>query len=216
MLGFTGFVPPRDAWTLAGEAARGALARDEALPEAHVTLGYVRLFEDWDWAGATEELERALTLDPHSAAAHQWYGLFLNMRGRFAEAERHLALAAEIDPLSVVVSAMRGFQRDLVRDFEGGERHYRQAVELDPHHFLGHWGLGLALQHLGRAAEGVAAHRQAVTLLEGAGFARGVLARSLALAGQEPEARALLGELEDGSAGYVSAYQRATIARGAG
>jgi TolB-like protein/Flp pilus assembly protein TadD len=211
VLGFTGFVPPRDAWALAREAAQGALARDEASPEAHVALGYLRLFQDWDWTAATEELERALTLDPHSGAAHQWYGLFLMMRGRFAEAERHLALAAEVDPLSVVVAALRGFQRDLLRDFEGGERHYRQAVELDPHHFLGHWGLGLALQHQGREAEGVAEHRQAVALLEGTAFARGVLARSLALAGEEAEARAILRELADGSAGYASPYQRATV-----
>jgi DNA-binding winged helix-turn-helix (wHTH) protein/tetratricopeptide (TPR) repeat protein len=211
VLGFTGFLPPRDAWSLAGEAARGAVARDETLPEARVTLAYVRLFQDWDWAGATEELERAVALDPHSAAAHQWYGLFLDMRGRLAEAERQLALAAEIDPLSVVIVAMRGFQRDLARDFEGGERFYRQAVELDPHHFVGHWGLGLAHQHAGRFAEGVAAHRQAAALLEGAAFARAVLARSLALAGQEAEARDLLRELSEGADGYVSPYQRATV-----
>lgn len=211
VLGFTGFIPPRDAWSLAGDAARGALARDETLPEARVTLAYVRLFQDWDWAGATEELERALALDPHSAAAHQWYALFLNMRGRLAESERHLARAAEIDPLSVVVATLRGFQRDLARDFEGAERHYRQAVELDPHHFLGHWGLGLALQHAGRLADAVEEHRRAVALLEGASFARAVLARSLALAGQDGAARDLLRELEDASAGYVSPYQRATV-----
>jgi serine/threonine-protein kinase len=211
VLGFTGFVPPRDAWALAGEAARGALERDETLAEARVTLGYVRLFQDWDWAGATEELERAVALDPHSGAAHQWYGLFLNMRGRLAEAERHLALAAEIDPLSVATVAMRGFQRDLARDYEGGERFYRHALELDPHHFVGHWGMGLAHQHAGRFAEGVAAHRQTAALLEGAAFARAVLARSLALAGQEGEARELLRELSEPDAGYVSPYQRATV-----
>jgi serine/threonine-protein kinase len=210
VLGFTGFVPPRDAWALAGEAARGALARDETMPEAHVTLGYVRLFEDWEWAAATDELERAVALDPHSAAAHQWYGLFLDMRGRFAEAERHLARAAEIDPLSVVTAAMRGFQCDLVGDYAGGERHYRQAVELDPHHFVGHWGLGLAHQHAGRPDEALAEHRRTVELLEGAAFARAVLARSLALAGQPDDARALLVELGAG-AGYVSPYQRATV-----
>ena len=50
VLGFTGFVTPKDAWPLAIEAAQGALERDPELPEAHVTLGLVRLFQDWDWA----------------------------------------------------------------------------------------------------------------------------------------------------------------------
>jgi TolB-like protein/Flp pilus assembly protein TadD len=211
VLGFTGFVTPKDAWPLAIEAAQGALARDPELPEARVTLGLVRLFQDWDWRAAEDELERALALDPHSAAAHQWYALFLMMRGREAEARRHLERAADIDPLSVIVATMRGFERDLARDFAGSEREYRKALDLDPHHFLGHWGMGMALQHLGRHSEAVAAHEQASAALEHAPFARAVVARSLALAGRVDEARAVLRALEEPESAYVSPYQRATV-----
>jgi TolB-like protein/Flp pilus assembly protein TadD len=211
VLGFTGFVTPKDAWPLAGEAAEGALARDPGLPEARVTLGLVRLFQDWDWSAAELELERAVALDPHSAAAHQWYALFLMMRGRAAEARRHLERASDIDPLSVIVATMRGFERDLGRDFAAAEREYRKAVELDPHHFIGQWGIGMAHQHLGRYPEAVAAHERASALLEDAPFVRAVLARSLALAGRAAEARAVLEALEDPEGAYVSPYQRATV-----
>jgi TolB-like protein/Flp pilus assembly protein TadD len=211
VLGFTGFVMPKDAWPLAIEAAQGALARDPDLPEARVTLGLVRLFQDWDWGAAEGELERALALDPHSAAAHQWYALFLMMRGRAAEARRHLDRATDIDPLSVIIATMRGFERDLARDFDGSEREYRKALELDPHHFVGQWGMGMAHQHLGRYADAVEAHESAARTLEHAPFVRAVLARSLALAGRRDEARAVLAALEDPEASYVSPYQRATV-----
>ena len=211
VLGFTGFVTPKDAWPLAIEAAQGALERDARLPEARVTLGLVRLFQDWDWRAAEDELERALALDPHSAAAHQWYALFLMMLGRTAEARRHLDRAADIDPLSVIVSTMRGFERDLARDFAGSEAEYRKALEIDPHHFLGQWGIGVAQQQLGRYAEAVSSHEQASVLLEHAPFVRAVLARSLALAGRTGEARAVLEALEDPEGSYVSPYQRATV-----
>ena len=211
VLGFTGFVTPKDAWPMAIEAAEGALARDPELPEARVTLGLVRLFQDWDWRAAEDELERALALDPHSAAAHQWYALFLMMRGRAEEGRRHLARASDIDPLSVIVATMRGFERDLARDYAGSEREYRKALELDPHHFLGHWGMGMALQHLGRFAEAVDAHQQASAALEHAPFVRAVTARSLALAGRVAEARAVLQSLEDPEGAYVSPYQLATV-----
>ena len=56
----------------------------------------------------------------------------------------------------------------------------------------------------------MSAHRQAVALLEGAAFARAVLARSLALAGQEAEAREMLRELSDAAEGSTS---RPTSAR---
>ena len=211
VMGFTGFVTPKDAWPLAIEAAQGALARDPELPEARVILGLVRLFQDWDWRAAEDELERAVALDPHSAAAHQWYALFLMMRGRAAEARRQLERAADIDPLSVIVATMRGFERDLARDFAGSEREYRKALELDPHHFLGQWGSGMALQHLRRYPEAVAAHEQASATLEHAPFARAVLARSLALAERVDEARSVLQALEDPEGSYVSPYQRATV-----
>lgn len=211
VLGFTGFATPKDAWPLAIEAAQGALERDAQLPEARVTLGLVRLFQDWDWAAAERELEQALAVDPHSAAAHQWYALFLMMRGRTAEARRHLDRATDIDPLSVIVATMRGFERDLARDFASAEAEYRKALELDPHHFVGQWGMGMVHQHLGRYAEAVAAHARASALLEQAPFAQAVLARSLALAGRGDEARGVLAALEDPEAPYVSPYQRATV-----
>ncbi|MBK8057432.1 MAG: hypothetical protein IPK33_06010 [Gemmatimonadetes bacterium] len=45
-------LPPRDAYPKAKAAAMRALAIDESLAQAHASLGYTRLFFDWDWAGA--------------------------------------------------------------------------------------------------------------------------------------------------------------------
>jgi DNA-binding winged helix-turn-helix (wHTH) protein/tetratricopeptide (TPR) repeat protein len=211
VLGFSGVVPPRHAWTLAEEAAGKALALDETVADAHVSLGYVRLFQDWDWRAAEEHLERAVGLQPGSAATRQWYALFLDMRGRFDEAMRELLLAQQLDPLSLTVSTMLGFQFGLTRRHEEERSQYRRTVELDPNHFLGHWGLGLAHEHLGAAGDAVREHEKALELSPDSSFIKAVLARSQALAGASDRARALLAEIEDASPGYVSSYQKATI-----
>jgi TolB-like protein len=44
ILGFSGLVSPKEAWPLAGAEARRALAIDETLADAHVSLAYVHLF----------------------------------------------------------------------------------------------------------------------------------------------------------------------------
>ena len=203
--GFAGALPPREAWVLAAEASRRALALDDRLPEPHVSAGFLRLLQDWDWDGAQRELRRAIDLAPDSTGAHPWLGLVLDLRGHGEDAGRVLRRAEELDPLSLVVSALVGLHHAFAGDHDAELAQARRTLELDPHQFLGHWAVGSALQNLGRHDEAVGAHRRALELAEGTVFMKPVLARSLALAGRADEARSLLG-----SAG-TSPYQAATV-----
>ena len=208
MAGFAGALPPRDAWAFAGDASRRALALDDRIPEPHVSAGFLRLLQDWDWDGAERELRQAIALTPDSAAPHQWLGLVLDLRGRGDAAARTLRRAEELDPLSLVVSALVGLHHAFAGEHETELAHARRTLELDPHQFLGHWAVGSALSNLGRHDEAAGEHRRALDLAEGTAFMKPVLARSLALAGREDEARALLGS--GGPAG-TSPYQAATV-----
>jgi DNA-binding winged helix-turn-helix (wHTH) protein/tetratricopeptide (TPR) repeat protein len=209
VLGLSGVVPPRDAWPLARAAADRALQLDERSPEAHVSLGAVALFEGWDWAEADRALARAEALDPSSSAAQVWRALSLDMRGRLDEAARARERAAEIDPLSPIVNGLRAFESCLRRDHEGELRLHRRTIDLDPAHFVAPWGVGLALQHLGRHDEAVDEHRRAVELSGGSDLMKAVLARSLALAGRREEATAIASALD--ALPYFSPYQRSTV-----
>jgi DNA-binding winged helix-turn-helix (wHTH) protein/Flp pilus assembly protein TadD len=206
--GFAAALAPREAWALAEESSRRALALDDGLPEPHVSAGFLRLLQDWDWEGAERELRRAVDLAPSSTAPYQWLGLLLDLRGRRDEAALVLRRAEELDPLSMVVSALAGLHHAFGGDHEGELANARRTLELDPHQFLGHWAVGGALQNLGRHAEAVEEHRLARDLAEGTGFMAPVLARSLALAGRVDEARSLLG---GGGAAEASPYQAATV-----
>jgi DNA-binding winged helix-turn-helix (wHTH) protein/tetratricopeptide (TPR) repeat protein len=206
--GFAAALPAREAWALAEASSRQALALDDGLPEPHVSAGFLRLLQDWDWEGAERELRRAADLAPASPAPHHWLGFLLDLRGRREEAALSLRRAEELDPLSMVVSALVGLHHALGGDHEAELAHARRTLELDPHQFLGHWAVGGALQNLGRHEEAVAEHLMARDLAEGTGFMEPVLARSLALAGRADEARA---RLAAGEASDVSPYQAATV-----
>jgi tetratricopeptide (TPR) repeat protein len=209
VLGFSGLLPPSEAWPLAEESARTALRLDESLADAHIALGYVRLFRDWDWESARASLKRALDLSP-GAASHQWYGLLLDMEGRLDDARREIERAVELEPLSLVTGALRGFQLNLAGDHARELDQFRAAVELDPNHFVGHWGLGLAYEHAGRMEDSAAAIRRAAALAGDNPIVTAVLARAEALAGRRDEARRILAAMEsDRSAGRPSDYQRA-------
>lgn len=209
VLGLSGVVPPRDAWPLARESAERALDLDPRAPEAHVSQGVVALFERWDWEAASRGLARAAALEPRFAGAHFWQAVTQAMRGAMDEAGRAHARAAELEPLSMITGALAALQSCLRGDHAEELAAYRRAAELEPAHFIGPWGLGLALQHQGQRDAAVGEHERAVALSGGSVLMKAVLARSLALAGRTEAARALADELD--ALPYFSPYQRSTV-----
>lgn len=79
-------------------AARGALALDETLIDAHVALGSV-LALDGDWSEAEEELRRAVELGPGSPGARRVYAWYLCLVGRYDAAVAQVREAMRLDPL---------------------------------------------------------------------------------------------------------------------
>src|SRR5207253_8179042 len=58
----------------AEEAARKAVALDDSLAEAHLSLAATYLFFRWDWAAAERESARTLELNPNFAQGHHLHG----------------------------------------------------------------------------------------------------------------------------------------------
>ncbi len=88
------------------EAAEKALALDPGLAEAHASLGLIREEFSRDIAGAEEELQHAIALNPSYAMARHWYAMLLAVEGRSEEALAQLRKALELDPFSPVSAAL--------------------------------------------------------------------------------------------------------------
>ncbi len=86
------------------EAALKALALDESLAEAHVSLAMIAEKHDYDWETAEKEFRRAIQLNPEYATAHQWYAEYLSWQGRFDEALAGSDCARQLDPMSLIIA----------------------------------------------------------------------------------------------------------------
>jgi TolB-like protein/DNA-binding winged helix-turn-helix (wHTH) protein/Tfp pilus assembly protein PilF len=134
-----GETAPRDSFPKARLAAQKAIALDDSLAEAHVSLAMVRQAYDWDWVSAEQEFKRAIELNPNYATAHQWYGLYLASFGRFSEAEAEVRRAKNLDPLSPIVNmALPEVYTWEHRDDEAIAE-YKKIIALDPA-FAGAYG----------------------------------------------------------------------------
>ena len=105
----------------AKSSAQAAIALDERLAHAWVTLGFATLLSQRDFAAANAAFLKAIALDPVSGLAHRYRGFALAAVGRFVDAEREMRKAIESEPYSL---AARG---DLTQCLMMARR-FRQAI----------------------------------------------------------------------------------------
>jgi eukaryotic-like serine/threonine-protein kinase len=122
------------------ELLRQALERDPGLPAAHGMVALLAMQYNRDWARAEREFQLAMAGPPNSQA-ETVYAFFFIFRGRFDQADRHLARMTELDPFSVssksnlaLAAVFRGTFRGSPRDFsEGGAGKSKNAVDPADH-----------------------------------------------------------------------------------
>jgi len=131
-LGAIGVSPPRIAYPKAKEYALKALELDDAIPEAHISLAMVKVFNDWDWEGSEKCFLKALELNPNSAMAHQFYAFLLSNLGYSKKALKEAELALQLDPLNAPISAMLAFNYYNVNMLDESLEQYEKTAELDP------------------------------------------------------------------------------------
>src|SRR5436853_6661839 len=95
------YLPASEAEPLARSAALQALQLDDTLHEAHLQLGLVKLYYDWDWRASDVQCSRAIELNPKYVEGHSWRGLDLMCMGRFDEAIAETKHAEQLHPVSL-------------------------------------------------------------------------------------------------------------------
>jgi TolB-like protein/DNA-binding winged helix-turn-helix (wHTH) protein/cytochrome c-type biogenesis protein CcmH/NrfG len=178
-----GYIPVKEGYRKAREAVERALVLDADLGEAYSALGWIRMFYDWDWAGADASFQRALALEPGNARMIGRAGLLALFMGRLDDATALCRRAMEIDPLNFVVTQNAGIALYYAGRHEEAKAAFQKILELDPemanthcllgriylteshsqealaemekekHHSSHLWGLALTYYALGRKKE---------------------------------------------------------------
>jgi predicted O-linked N-acetylglucosamine transferase (SPINDLY family) len=120
----------------------------------------------------TEQCYRtAIALKPGFAAALANYGRWLMIRGRFAEAEIHLAESLTMAPVQAGTWNNLGIVSHELGRVEA-EPCFRNAIEIEPGLADAHYNLGCLLSEHGRTDEAIACHRAALAVEPGCARAR--------------------------------------------
>lgn len=186
--------PPPDAFARAKEAALKAKELGGTLAETEAAMGQIKLFDEWDWAGGGQALQRALALNPSLPDAQRMYSWYLVLTGRKDEGIAAMKRAIEVDPLYPLWSSDLAWQFRSAGRYQEAMDATQKALELDPNHDQALCWLGLLYAEKGMYEEAIAT-QQKLSALTGWKWP---LVQTYALAGRKDEARKMLAELLEG------------------
>lgn len=200
LIGFFGYklVPVSEAHEKAKAAATRALALDDTIAEAHTAMAMIKEIYEADAASAEREHQRAVTLNPNSATAHQRYSVYLNARGRLEEGLQEMNRARSLDPLSAVINSNLGITLYYQRDYDQAAEYCRKSIETEPDYIPPQLILGMIYQEKGQYADAIAQFNRAkpvargnlyTQVLEGLGY-------TYAAMGRRDDAQKVLAELD--------------------
>lgn len=195
-LGIFHFVLPMEAFPKAKAAAQKALQIDDSLAEANTVLGIVRLFNEWDWAGAEYACKRAIELNPSYAWGHATWADWLTVMGRLEEAIAEEHLAVELDPLSAAFNARLGAKLTLTGDYDRALEQLQKASEFDPNFVFTNLVLARTYCRKRMYEEGLATCQRVVSLCGSSPLSQALSSVVLAMAGKTHEAHEILSQLK--------------------
>ncbi len=210
--------PGRETMPRAEQAAIRALELNPELPEAHLARALVRMYWEWDYAGAKEGFHRTLQLNPNFAEAHFWEEFYWT----YVEHDFDGAIAANrraqrLSPLDTRIQGRFATVHYLFGKLERAEELFREQLADHPEDPVAHLGLGDTLVRMGRLDEAMT-HMEETVRVGGRPHAfLGMLAGFYGLQGDEARSNAVLEELEARQrAGYAPGFWMAVAYAGVG
>jgi DNA-binding winged helix-turn-helix (wHTH) protein/TolB-like protein len=217
ILGYLSYLSPAETFPEARRHATKALELDASLAEAHASLGFVKLYFDWDWFGAETEFQRAIALSPHLASSHQWYSIFLLAAGRPKQALGEILLAHECEPLSLSVNTDLGFHYYYTGRYADAAKQLKLVLEMGPSFPPAHLWLGRTYEELGQFDDAAAAFRGVDERISDWPVSIAARGHVAGVSGRQAQAAEALGELERLSARkFVTSYGIALVHAGLG
>jgi TolB-like protein/tetratricopeptide (TPR) repeat protein len=218
LLGYLGFMPPREAFSSGIMNALRAIEIDNTQAETHALLGQFHKAVEYNWLEVHREMALALRLNPTSPLVRFRYAWgWLMPQGRLEEAVAVVESALQLDPLSLIGRTWLAVLLVLWHQHERTLEAARQALEVNPNAYWAYISMGSTYRDQGELEKAILAYRRALEVSGGPASIIGWLGLTLGLSGNTAEARALLKRLHAKAAqGYVPPTSYAWIHLGLG
>jgi TolB-like protein/Tfp pilus assembly protein PilF len=201
-----------DNFRKAKNAVVTSLQIDNTLAEAHSSLAYIMLYNEWDWNGALKDFEQAIQLNPGYETAHHWLSIWYVIHGKYDEAIKAVRQAQELDPFSPIINSSVVRRLYEARKFDLAIEEAQRAIKITPDLFLTHQILGLVYLQKGMFTEALSEMQKAVRYSGNSPNIKAYLGYVYGATGNQAKAQEILNEiLESAEDEYIPSTAFATI-----
>jgi tetratricopeptide (TPR) repeat protein len=212
MLGIHCVDAPGEAFRNARAAAQSAIQIKPAMPEALVSLAWIKLCYDRNWPAAEIGFQRALQKKPNYPFAHNGRALLHLATGCVDDNIASIEKARKLSPLSPPLSALLCHSLYISRRFADAEKAGLMAILSHPESCIAHSSLAHVLLQVGRHDEALHHFGEARRLSNDSKVYLGFWAYACGHLGKRGEARQALEKLLScPSHEYVPSYFVALI-----
>jgi non-specific serine/threonine protein kinase len=207
-----GALRAKEAFPRAKAAAAKAVEIAPSLSDAHLAVGLVNLYFDWDWDAAERHMRLAVELNPRSARARYGLSLWLLVQHRYQEAIQEADFALELDPLSLPMNFNVGYLNYFAGNNDRAIAQFEKVLEMDPSFVQASLILCPAYLRKRLPAEALAVVEKALPISGNWSSLRAMLAVVHAGAGRAAQALEILEDLKkDGASVPLFSYWAAII-----
>ena len=187
---------PAVVFVQAARSNQRAVQLEPNLPAGHAGIGWNRFWGDFDWPGAAQAFDHALSLNPSESNAHLGYSQLMDTLERKEEALVHLRLARESDPLSLILLTLEIGPLVSAGRVEEARQRLQRVLDIEPDFWVAKMVQAGFLLRDGKTEEAIEQMARADRFADGSSQAAAALGNLLARKGQPDKARQVLARLE--------------------
>jgi tetratricopeptide (TPR) repeat protein len=165
------------------------------LAEAHASLATVKMFYDWDFAGAEKSFLNAIKISPECVGTRSFFSVLLCALKRFDEAIAEAKRYFDLDPLNLSAGGLYGAAFLYARRYQQALEVLKKIVVLEPRVHIAHGYLGFVYAVSGQNDEAITCLKTAISLARVPVWI-GALGYMYGVTGKQEEASRCLKELE--------------------
>jgi serine/threonine-protein kinase len=193
-----GLRPFRETVDLIRQEAQAALDLDPSEPAPHFLFGSIAAVHDYDWREAETRFRRALSTASASPDVHWAYASFyLLPLGRLQESVAEMQREVDLDPLNISWRAVLSSHLNHAERYEEAIENAQKALAIDEAHWVPMTILSQSYAYQQRWDEAIAVAEKAHRAAPWNANVAGILAGSLACAGEKARAEEIMRQLGD-------------------
>ncbi|HET9746657.1 MAG TPA: adenylate/guanylate cyclase domain-containing protein, partial [Chitinophagaceae bacterium] len=144
------YIDQNPGYEKARHAALKAISLDNTLAVGYLELADIKLYHDFDWKGAEETYQKALSLEPQNAEIIIGNASLNEAIGSWKEAARFYRQAIDLDPLKPIYYLGMGNNQTAVGQINEAILSFKKALDIDPRFQRAHLYQGINYLLLGK------------------------------------------------------------------